>query len=49
MEKFSLKNELIFLRHSKNIEAKKLFGDKETNASLVSQKKKFFYDIILEA
>ncbi len=42
MESFSLKNEIIFLRHSKVIEKGKLFGKKEANASEINLKKKLF-------
>ena len=42
----NLKNEIVFLRHSKIVESEKLFGIKETKASNIDIKKKLFLEII---
>ena len=48
MKKISLKNEIVFLRHSKIIEEDKLFGIKDVTASKISVKKKPSSKIISE-
>lgn len=42
MINISLKNEIIFLRHSKIVEEGKLYGLKEATASEIDIKKKLF-------
>ncbi len=42
MSNIRLKNEIIFLRHSKIMEEGKLFGTKDATASEISIKKKLF-------
>ena len=42
MKSINLKNEIIFLRHSKIIEKGRLFGISEATASEISLKKKPF-------
>ena len=48
MKKIGLKNEIVFLRHSKIIEENKLFGIKDVTASKISVKKKLSSKIISE-
>ena len=48
MKKIGLKNEIVFLRHSKIIEEDKLFGIKDAAASKISVKKKHSLKIISE-
>ena len=48
MKKIGLKNEIVFLRHSKIIEEDKLFGVKDVTASNICVKKKPFLKIISE-
>lgn len=42
MDKIGLKNEIIFLRHSKVVENNKLFGQLDVNSSEIEIKKKLF-------
>ena len=48
MKKIGLKNEIVFLRHSKIVEEDKLFGIKDVTASQISVKKKPSSKIISE-
>lgn len=42
----NLKNEIVFIRHSKIVENERLFGIKEAKASNIDIKKKLILEII---